>query len=463
MWASRRRTIILLLIISFFLLFAVLPYWLSHQKPPTCFDGKMNQDEKGVDCGGACALVCPGGAKPLSILWTKVFPVRDGVYDIVSVAENSNLSIGAPSIPYTVKLYDKNGAVIAQKDGVTYAKPNERFFIFDGNMLTGAGVAVRGTIEFTKSFRWYTQQPDLVEKKLVIENKSLSGLDKKPRLTATITNDSSTVYRDIDVTAVIYDAKNQPVGVSATKVDKIDNHGTEGISFTWSQPLEYASESESCEVPIDTVLLLDRSGSMASESKDPPEPFNRVREASAAFVGFLAPNDQVGMVSFSTTASKPIDLPLMLNKERATQRILATQMGTDGIQYTNTGDALIRAGEEFETQRTREEAKKVIVLLTDGEALEPNRPLRDGDPDFAKTYAKDIAQKLKDAGITIYTIGLGVNANSGFLTTIASSPSLYFASPSVSDLRDVYKKIASTICKKPPTAIEIIPRIQHVQ
>jgi Mg-chelatase subunit ChlD len=463
MWASRRRTIILLIIIGFFLLFVVLPYWITHKKVPTCSDSKMNQNELGVDCGGACALVCPRGAKPLSIFWTKVFLVRSGVYDIVSSAENANFAIAAPSIPYVVKLYDKDGVVIAEKTGETYAKPNERFFIFDGNILTGTKIAVKGSIEFPKSFNWYTQVASLKEEKFAIENKLLTGVNRKPRLTAVLKNDTPSLYRDIDITAVVYDTQNQPIAVSSTKVAKIEKYGSERLSFTWSQPFEYTSESEACEVPIDAILLLDRSGSMSSESKEPPQPFMRVREATAAFVGFTAASDQVGMVSYSTTASNPIDLPLIPDKERARERILATKMGTDGIQYTNTGDALLRAGEEFETQRSREDAKKVIVLLTDGEALEPNRPLRDGEPDFAKTYAKNVAQKLKDSGVTLYTIGLGINANAEFLTAIASTPAQYYPSPSASDLRDVYKQIASTLCKKPPTVIEIIPRVQYVQ
>ena len=49
MWATRRRTIILLIILGAIALFIVLPYWLIHRVPPTCSDGKMNQDERGID------------------------------------------------------------------------------------------------------------------------------------------------------------------------------------------------------------------------------------------------------------------------------------------------------------------------------------------------------------------------------------------------------------------------------
>ena len=458
MWAKRRRTTIVLILLGAFGLFFVLPYWLTHQEVPTCTDLKMNQDEKGVDCGGACTLVCPGGAMPLTLLWTKVFPVRAGVYDVVAYVENANFTIGAPRVPYIAKLYDKEGVVIAEERGETYAKPNERFFIFKGIVLTGDRVAASGSIEIVETFSWYTEAR--AEQQFSVENKVLTGFDRKPRLSATLKNSSPTLYRNVDVTAVVYDTKGEPIGVSSTIVEKIEKNGSENIFFTWTKPFNFVSESEGCELPVDALLLLDRSGSMASESKNPPQPFTRVRDATAAFVSFLSSKDQVGMVSYSTTASNPVDVPLMSDLTRATGRILATTMGAEGIQYTNTGDVLLRAQEEFETQRTREDAKKVVVLLTDGEALEPNRPLRDGEPEFAKTYAKEMARALKDSGIALYTIGLGVNANADFLKSISTTPEYYFPSPSVADLRDVYGKVASAMCKKGPSAIEIIPRIK---
>lgn len=461
MWATRRRSIIVLLILGFFLFFFVLPYWWTHRVEPTCFDGKMNQNERGIDCGGACALVCRGGAKDINILWTKVFPIRPGAYDIVAYVENTNFDIGAPELPYIAKLYDRDGNVIAEKRGQTFAKPNELFAIFEGNMQTGSKVAETGSIEIPNTFRWYTGTRE--EQLFTIDDKKLVDAERKPKLSALIRNDNPVLYRNVDVTAIIYDANHEPIGVSATRVEKMDKNSTKEIFFTWPSAFNFVAETEQCEVPVDVILALDRSGSMASESKDPPQPFTRVRDATASFVDFLTARDQVGMVSFSTTASNPIDVPLMSDLLRVKSRIEMTKMGTGETQYTNTADALLRAGTELETLRAREEAKKIIVLLTDGEALEPNRPLRDGDPEYPKRYAIETADALRRADIALYTIGLGVNANDKFLKAISTTPDHYYASPSVADLRDVYRQIASAICKKGPSAIEIIARVKSAE
>lgn len=458
MWALRRRTEIIGMIVGAILL-VVVPYWVTHRPLPSCTDGKQNQNEEGVDCGGPCTLICKGKAKDIHVLWTKVFGIRTGVYDVVAYVENPNFNVEAPKFNYVARLYDAAGEVIATRAGQDYALPSERFAIFAGGMETGEKKAVRGSLEISNDFQWFSVQKK--ENPFSVTDKVLTNFGSKPKLTALLHNDSSELYRDVTVATVIYDSVGEVVGVSSTKVDKIEAGRQESLSFTWPSPFIFAGDTEKCEVPIDVVLLLDRSGSMASEGKNPPMPFMLVRDATSAFVDFLTREDHVAMVSFSTTASNPVDLPLTDNFTKAKTRIETTAMGTDGIQYTNTGEAISRAIGEFATQRAREEARKVIVLLTDGEALEPNRPKNPNDPkdiNFAKQYAISQASDAKKQGILLYTIGLGVNANDEFLKTISSSPSHYFASPSVADLKGVYQQIATALCQKGPSVIEIIPR-----
>ncbi len=459
MWRTRRQIVTILAFIIGILLFIILPYWATHRVVPSCFDNKKNQGEQGVDCGGPCTLQCQGSpvVKNINIVWVNIFPVRPGAYDLVAQVENPNIAIGAPRIPYIAKLFDANGQVIAQRDGETFAGSNEHFTIFAGNILTGEKVATRGSIEITPGFSWVTTTAP--KKMLSVSGKTLVGVDDRPKLSATLASGEPEVLRNIEVTVVIYDSKGKPIAASATNVEKLDPNGSEKLFFTWPAPLSYVAETGQCETPVDIVLALDRSGSMASESKNPPQPFTRVKDATASFVDFLTSADQVGMVSFATHASSPIDVPLTPNFIRAKQQIEAVSMGTDGVQYTNTGEALLRAKEELETLRARSEARKVLVLLTDGEAMEPNRPEQKGDLEYPKRYAIDIADQLKKSNVAIFTIGLGVNANDAFLKKISTSPDDYFVSPSVSDLRNVYQQVSTAICKKGPSVIEIIPRV----
>ncbi|MBI1271668.1 VWA domain-containing protein [bacterium] len=70
---------------------------------------------------------------------------------------------------------------------------------------------------------------------------------------------------------------------------------------------------------------------------------------------------------------------------------------------TNIGDALLKAKEQL-VQEHRPGAKRAIVLFTDGQ---PTSPGAGGSP---WSYARSIAQQIKDEGIPIYTIGLAQNS-----------------------------------------------------
>ena len=455
MWATRRRTIITLIILAGFLLIFVLPYWLLHQETPSCFDNKQNQGEQGVDCGGPCATLCKGVAQDIKTLWTKVFPIRAGAYDIVSYNENPNFDIGAPNISYIAKLYDASGAVIAQREGNTYALPSERFAIFEGSMLTGDKVPTAGSIEITPGYHWITTAKP--QKLFSVTDKVLVGSDKQPRLTAALHNEQPQIFRNIDVQAIIYDSKHEPIGVSVTKVERLDENGSKNIFFTWPTPFNYVAETEKCETPVDVVLVLDRSGSMRAEDK-----LIQAKQAASRFVDRLTDKDQGAYLSFATDPSNPIDQPLTSEIDRLRRAIDRTTIGTDGIQFTNIGAAINTALNEFASFRRNPDARPVLVLLTDGAPTRPTDPNDPKNEKYPEQYTRQVAESAKKQEVGIYTIGLGADVNAKLLEDIATSPEYYYQAASGRELGAIYQQIASAICKKGPSVIEIIPRVNNV-
>lgn len=455
MWAIRRRLAIVGIIVAFFSVTVIIPYAYTHREIPTCTDGKQNQGEHGVDCGGPCVIYCKAEAKSLNVLWTKVFPIRSGQYDVVAYAENPNFEIGIQKFAYTTRLYDESGAVVATRDGEGFARPSERFMLFAGGLLTGDKVAKTGSIEINQNFDWVStvKSPTLFS----VTDKELVSADQKPKLTAVIHNLTPDIYRYIDVSAIIYDSKNNPIGVSNTSVEKLDGGGEQNLIFTWPGGFDYVAETQSCDAPVDVVLVIDRSGSMREEDK-----IGQAKSAAEEFIDRLSPQDQAAVVTFATEASNPPEQSLSNNKSRLKAAIAGSDIHSDGLQYTNISDGLRRAVDELATQRHREDARPVIVMLTDGIPTRPTDPLKGDDEAYAAKAAAGAAESAKSQGISLYTIGLGSDLNMKLLQDMATKPEQFYQAASGAELSTVYQKISTSICKKSPSVIEIIPRINNV-
>lgn len=455
MWAIRRRISIVGIIIAFLMITVVLPYAYTHREIPSCTDGKLNQGEHGVDCGGPCAIFCKAEAKELNVLWTKVFPIRTGDYDVVAYVENPNFEIGIQKFTYTTKLYDNKGDIIASRESEGFARPSERFTLFTGGLLTGDKIPANASIEINPDFDWVStiKSPTLFS----VTDKELSSPDQKPKLTALIHNLTPDIYRNVDVSSIIYDSKNNPIGVSNTSVEKLSGGGVENLIFTWPSAFDYIAETQSCDTPIDVVLVIDRSGSMREEDK-----IGQAKSAAGEFIDRLSSQDQAAIVTFATEASNPPDQSLTDNKSRLKQAIDASGIHTNGLQFTNITDGLYRAVDELATQRHRAESRPIIVMLTDGIPTRPTDPDKKNDELYASNSALNVAQSAKAQNISIYTIGLGSDLNTKLLESMATKPEQFYQAASGAELSTVYKKISTAICKKNPSVIEIIPRINNV-
>ena len=116
-WAGRRRAIYLSSAVAILLVLFGVPLYFILDKPPTCFDGNKNGDERGVDCGGGCLLLCPFEMAEPFVLWSRSFKITDGVYSAVAYIEHSNSNAGVLEAPYIFKLFEKlilNGILVSK-------------------------------------------------------------------------------------------------------------------------------------------------------------------------------------------------------------------------------------------------------------------------------------------------------------------------------------------------------------
>jgi len=180
----------------------------------------------------------------------------------------------------------------------------------------------------------------------------------------------------------------------------------------------------------DIVLIVDRSGSMDGA------PLAAARSAAGAFAAALDVRDhRVALVSFAEGARLDAELaPNALPVLDALDR-LAADGGTDIAGALDTAAAhLAGAG--------RPDALGVIVLLTDGRQTEYGDPIAS-------------AAASRAAGVRLYTVGLGFDADADMLRGIAGADERFRLVRRSSDLLSIYREILTAVVTSFAGRVEI--------
>lgn len=208
----------------------------------------------------------------------------------------------------------------------------------------------------------------------------------------------------------------------------------------------------SCTAPVDVIMVLDSSGSMADNNK-----MATTKVAAKDFIDklnltvALPSGDQVGLVSFN-------DAAILNNK--LTQNGNIVKNSIDNLSaggQTNLKIGIETGTIELNNIRHNASARKTMIILTDGN---PNRPYPE---DTAGQQAIDAAAEAKNTyGIRIITIGLELQnlpeaeriALIAVLTNVASAPADFFQATDPISLGLIYDTISAALCDS--TAPQII-------
>lgn len=237
-WSTRHKVMIIGALSAITLaIAAVFVYFKFIKHDPTCFDKKQNQDERGIDCGGVCSLMCSADVKPLLPLWTRPIKITGDVYAVVSYIENQNKGNGAERASYEIRMYDdKNILATEPIKGTTFIGPNDRTAIYETGIKVGNRIPKTAFITFSQPLV-FTRIPDQFnDQNLVIENDVLTDTDTMPKLSANVRNTTFATFQNVPVVAIIYDINGNAIATSQTVIDQIGSEETISVYFTWPEP-----------------------------------------------------------------------------------------------------------------------------------------------------------------------------------------------------------------------------------
>lgn len=237
-WALKRQIIYIIILILFFSTLAFLIIYPNLQKAPTCTDGKQNGDETGVDCGGSCVKACVAQVDQISILWARSFKVVPGRYNAVAYLVNHNQKEAIQKINYRFRFADARNVYIGKRDGSTFVPPGGNFAVFEPGIDIGNSIPVYVTFEFTEIPQWLqVSQEKINQLKVLISNIQLSDETTKPKLSASVKNNSLFTIPNVDVVAILYDAAGNAISASRTYFDELMPLQNADVNFTWPEPL----------------------------------------------------------------------------------------------------------------------------------------------------------------------------------------------------------------------------------
>ncbi|OHA96986.1 MAG: hypothetical protein A3J09_02925 [Candidatus Zambryskibacteria bacterium RIFCSPLOWO2_02_FULL_51_21] len=239
-WSRRRKRIILAIIFFVLIVLVGVPVFFLFYRAPTCFDGRQNGDEAGVDCGGSCQLLCRAESLPLIIKGDpRILSLATSTFEVIALVENANNSGEIYRAGYVLKIYDASSAVpVKTLEGFAYVPPGSVFAVFEGPFVLEAGVIPnRAVLEWQEgSLVWQKNAAPAPE--LLVLDPALSRETTSPRLEAVISNPTLADLANIDLTAVVSDAEGNIFAASKTFVESLPAGSKSTAIFTWPKPFD---------------------------------------------------------------------------------------------------------------------------------------------------------------------------------------------------------------------------------
>ncbi len=230
-WANERRLIILGIISLVVLSIFGGTYYLFAHKAPSCTDGKLNQDETGIDCGGSCTYVCSDTQAPLSVRFVRALSILPGRTDVVAYIDNPNPKSALRKAPYIIDLYNDQNLVIAKKSLEVDIPAGGTVPIFIPNIYSGDEIVARGFLTFDEeALHWFTS--DQTHSQVIVKD-ILFSQQEPPRITATIENPTAGVLRNVKLIVTVFDASGNAIGASQTIAPRVPAQNSTQVVFTW--------------------------------------------------------------------------------------------------------------------------------------------------------------------------------------------------------------------------------------
>ncbi len=318
---------------------------------------------------------------------------------------------------------------------VSYVKAE---LVYDTGKFEAAGGFIPNQEAFSQVIE-STDAPGKVTTTLSVGSDTSKALKAKTKIGTISLRALSTVATNSEGT-INFGAGSQALAISANS-----SFNENVIANTVPAVIRFNQPSNVCgNASSDTMLVIDRSGSMADKEGTSGTKISNAKTAASNFIDIVARDaaNKFGLVSFATTASLNSPIASDANSVKSQINSLSTS------SYTCIECGILKANQEIAAKK-RAGTKNIVILLTDGRANVVEGNTATAAEATAELKATNAAISGYNANGTIFfTIGLGKDVNSEFLTKLAEKTGgQYYYSPTTDQLNGIYNQISQIIAK----------------
>lgn len=223
--------------LSIVFLILAASYLIWFKSEPSCFDGRRNQEESGVDCGGPCQDCEIKTLAPLSERWLKYFSV-DGKTAIAVEIKNSNADYAASGLSYIFDIYAKDGSKIKSIAKKSFIYAGEIKCLFEQTDVKSSEI---GDIKISLTdVNWKRKaefsQPKIQKRQIVT---SLQDNQIGAETSGVVINDNPFSLSKLRIIGFLLNRNGMELGVSKTEAEDLRAFEERPFKIIFPSSLDY--------------------------------------------------------------------------------------------------------------------------------------------------------------------------------------------------------------------------------
>lgn len=230
-WRKRKKFLIAVFPLTLLLLIIVAVIILG-QPAATCFDGKKNGKEVGIDCGGPCASCGVKYAAALEIISSDILAIDQNASELAIKVRNSNADYGA-RFSYQINVISLLGAKVSKASGESFILPHSEKYLIEPKLSFKAADLSRVEVIITKT-EWSSIDKSSVDlfdiydrKARVLEAAESGYLEVSGKIANKISHD----FPAVDLTFIIYSKTGRLLYAAKTEISNLKANGIKNFVY----------------------------------------------------------------------------------------------------------------------------------------------------------------------------------------------------------------------------------------